>query len=332
MLQYDSIPSRWTHWTVSAALLIGALAIRPAIASATGSERVESSTSTTETTANLSGSDLRQFLLAKGYEPASINPSAAASEPEAVSDEVVLADGDVIRGRIIEANEQEVVLVHPVFAEMRIPRERIVAIRREAPRRGASGFGEVITGAGVRPPNSLGPGTSPGTREATMESSQAEAGAQDEGTTNEDGEQGQSVASTLVEVSNWTFVLGTAFGYVENVNTELNLRLSAQAEHESEFARLRINTAYFLNSSNDEIVDNDFLLNSTQDWFINEESDWSLFARGTYQWDAFETWEHRLSGYVGPSFQVTSTEDLEVCESAWGPPTSTRSPRPCPRR
>jgi len=294
-------------------LMTGALSAIPALASAMDPESVESWTSKVDGLRKATGSEIRRFLIANGYEPGSINPSATPSEPEAVSDEVVLADGDVIRGRITEENDQEIVLVHPVFSEMRIPRERIVAIRREAPGRGTYGFGEVITGAGVRPPNSVGTGSTAVTTEAGATRSEATTGSDDEGTTGEEEEaQEQSAMSKIIEKSNWTFVLGTAFGYVENVNSELNLRLSAQAEHASDFARLRINSAYFLNSSNDEIVDNDFLLNTTQDWFIDKGSAWSLFARGTYQWDAFELWEHRLSGYVGPSFQLVKSERIEV--------------------
>ena len=77
-------------------------------------------------------------LVTRGYDPVSINLDAVASDPKTVGDEVVLADGDVIRGTITSEDENEVVLLHPVFNEMRIPRDRIVAIRRQAPpRRGA---------------------------------------------------------------------------------------------------------------------------------------------------------------------------------------------------
>ena len=297
-------------------VLVILLGVLPEIgrAATTGTEALEGNTASTTESGN---GEVRQLLLASGYEPASINTAAVPSEPEAVTDEVILADGDVIRGRITEENEDEIVLVHPVFSEMRIPRDRIVAIRREAPSRRVAGFGEVITGAGVRPPNSLQSGSQ--IESATQASSQAttQAPSGEQQPTGEEGEAGaspppQDPLSAIIEKNNWTFVLGTAFGYVENVNSELNLRLSAQAEHTSEFARLRINSSYFLNSSNDVIVDNDFLLNTTQDWFINKDSNWSLFARGTYQWDAFELWEHRVSGYVGPNFQLVRTPALEL--------------------
>lgn len=243
----------------------------------------------------------REALLAGGYEPESINLAAVPSEPERIEDEVVLADGDVIRGRITEENADEVVLLHPVFEELRIPRERIVAIRRDSGARRRSGFGEVVTGAGVRPPNSTPP---PATTQETAQAST------DDAETREEDEPTDTLEA-LAEKDNWTFVLGTAFGYVQNLNTEINLRLSAQAEHTSEFARLRMDCSYFLNSTNDDIVDNDFLFNTTQDWFF-PDSDWSIFASGSYQWDAFEVWEHRVSGYLGPGRKLVDRPDLSI--------------------
>ena len=244
-----------------------------------------------------------ELLVDRGYDPASINLDVSPSDPETVGDEVVLADGDVIRGTITSENENEIVLLHPVFNEMRIPRDRIVAIRRQAPLRRGSGFGEVVTGAGVRPPNSQ-PGSPPkGTTTSTST---------DEETAEGGAEPAESdTFEALGEDDYWTFVLGTAFGYVQNVNTELNVRLSAQAEHNSAFARLRLSGSYFLNSTNDTVVDNDFLFNTTQDWFV-PDSNWSIFATGTYQWDAFEQWEHRISGYLGPGYKLVDRETLSL--------------------
>lgn len=245
-----------------------------------------------------------EVLVANGFDPTSINLDARASNPDLVSDEVVLADGDVIRGKITSENDDEVVLLHPVFKEMRIPRERIVAIRRDAPSRRTSGFGEAVAGAGVRPPSSP---TQPPATTTTQETAKP---------TTEPGKEPADTVETrsaeaLIEKSNWSFILGTAFGYVQNVNNEVNVRLSAQAEHNSEYARLRIDSAYFLNSTNDEIIDNDIIVTTTQDWFF-PDSRWSIFANATYQWDAFELWEHRVSGYLGPGFKLVNETDLVI--------------------
>ena len=244
-----------------------------------------------------------RVLVANGYDPATINLDAPPSSPEQVTDEIVLSDGDVIRGRITEESEEAVVLEHPVFEEMRIPRDRIVAIRRGNSRRSGPGFGELVTGAGVRPPSSFP--RSPATQVRSGASTDDPDGEQDEASEKQD------TIESLTEPDTWTFVLGTAFGYVQNVNSEINLRLSAQAEHTSDFARLRIDSAYFLNSTNDTIVDNDLQLSSVQDWYF-PSLEWSIFASAAYQWDAFEEWEHRLSGYLGPGYKLVEREDLAI--------------------
>ena len=255
--------------------------------------------------------------IAAGYDPASINLEAVQEAPAKVPDEVVMADGDVIRGRIIEENEQEVVLEHPVFKQMRIPRDRIVAIRRQAPRPQRPGFGELVTGAGVRPLSSARRTVVPPTRstaqnvaeQATPEDREGSTGDTTESVT-EDANDEENYEQ-LVDPDNWSFTLGAAFGYVQNVNNEVNVRLSAQAEHNSELARLRINSVYFLNRSNGEIIDNDVEVSSIQDWFF-PDSPLSIFVQGTYQWDEYELWEQRLSGYLGPGYKLINTPELNL--------------------
>ena len=245
---------------------------------------------------------LREAYIEAGYDPESINMGAVTSEDSPKADEIVLSDGDVIRGTIIEENADEVILMHPVFEQMRIPRDRILAVKRSVPRPVRPGFGEIVTGAGVRPQASARQEVPAANTTGTSETDDAgEAEATDP----------EKTIEALTDYEHWNFVVGAAFGFVENVNTEFNVRLSAQAEHNSEFARLRINGAYFLNSANDEIIDNDITLGTTQDWFF-PESDWSVFARGSYQWDEFELWEHRVSGYVGPGYRLINSETLTI--------------------
>ena len=291
--------------TIVTAMILGSGVMATATQAATTSKSVTDAAVETRESDPLAMSEV---LVSRGYDPASINLEARRADSDGHQDEVILADGDVIRGSITSETDEEVVLMHPVFKEMRIPRDHIVAIRRDAQNRSAPGFGEVITGAGVRPPNSSMPPA--GRKGMTAD------GVEPRGTTTEgedpagEAEAGDPIEE-LTDESNWTFVFGTAFGYVQNINNEINLRLSAQAEHTSNYARLRIDSAYFLNSTNDDVVDNDFRINTTQDWFI-PSSDLSIFVQGSYQWDAFEIWEHRLSGYLGPGYSLIDDVDLTI--------------------
>ena len=295
---------------LSLAIAVHAETSDPGTTSGKTGESVESSEAT-ESRENMVAS-----YIAAGYDPASINIEAVQEAPT-VSDEVVMADGDVIRGRIIEENDDEVVIDHPVFKQMRIPRDRIVAIKRQAQRAPRPGFGELVTGAGVRPLSSnRRPVVPPNTRSAaadpvepTTPSTDAPTAA--EGAGEEVEEEEPEATELLTDLDNWGFSLGAAFGYIQNVNSEVNVRLSAQAEHNSELARLRINSVYFLNRANGEIVDNDVEISSIQDWFF-PDSPLSIFVQGTYQWDQYELWEHRLSGYLGPGYKIINTPELKI--------------------
>ena len=290
-------------------LACGLMSWTGSIAGGTSTVEAHITPASGESVESVETSRIREAYITAGYDPESINMGAVMSQDATEADEIVLSDGDVIRGSILEENEHEIVLMHPVFEEMRIPRDRILAVRRSAPRPQRPGFGEIVTGAGVRPQTSsrqeaMEEGEPKGAVEETVEKS-AESDAETEETDS------KKTFEALTNFDHWDFVVGAAFGFVENVNSEFNVRLSAQAEHNSEFARLRINGAYFLNSANDEIIDNDISLSTTQDWFF-PESDWSVFARGSYQWDEFELWEHRISGYVGPGYKLIKTEALTL--------------------
>ena len=276
-----------------------------------GAEPTASATETvasTDSTGSVRGSVAG--YIAAGYEPASINLNARQEATEKVSDEVVMADGDVIRGRITSENEHEVVIEHPVFKELRIPRNRIVAIKRQAPRPQRPGFGELVTGAGVRPLTSTRRAVVPPTPRSTTVATEAKP-AEDATEETATEEAPEDDFEKLVDVDNWSFTMGAAFGYVQNVNNEVNVRLSAQAEHNSDLARLRINSVYFLNRANSELIDNDVEVSTIQDWFFSG-SRLSIFAQGTYQWDDFELWEQRLSGYLGPGYKLVNTPDLKI--------------------
>ena len=266
----------------------------------------EGETTRTETR----NAELLKAYIDAGYDPASINPAARREADEAVSDEVVMADGDVIRGVIIEENEDEVVVRHPVFQELRIPRGRIVAIKRAQPRPSRPGFSELVTGAGVRPLSSTRRGVVAPVPEAEAGSG-SEPRQADEPQTEEADSAVEDDDSPLADIDNWSFMMGAAFGYVQNVNDEVNVRLSAQAEHNSELARLRINNVYFLNRANGVVIDNDVEVSTIQDWFFRG-SRFSIFAKGTYQWDEFEEWEQRLSGYLGPGYKIVDQDDLKI--------------------
>ena len=299
------MPPTTLHGIISLLLLVTGSAAESTEHAETTSPNSESSQTTTGSAAG---------YIAAGYDPASINLKALQEAPAKVSDEVVMADGDVIRGRITEENEQEVVIEHPVFKQLRIPRDRIVAIRRQAPRPQRPGFGELVTGAGVRPLTSARRTVVPPsarTAQATTPQPSSENPPEEDAEATPEDETDQVDYEDLIDPDYWSFTLGAAFGYVQNVNSEVNVRLSAQAEHNSELARLRINSVYFLNRANGEIIDNDVEVSSIQDWFF-PDSPLSIFAQATYQWDEYELWEQRISGYLGPGYKLINTPELKL--------------------
>jgi len=109
----------------------------------------------------------------------------------------------------------------------------------------------------------------------------------------------------------WTYYLGLQFAGAFNVNNELNLRASGGLRWNQEEGTFTLDAEYFFNSSNDQTLDNDILVTAVQRWDI-ESSDWFVQLRGIYQWDQFETWEHRVSLYLGPGYRFVNQPDMKL--------------------
>lgn len=80
---------------------------------------------------------------------------------------------------------------------------------------------------------------------------------------------------------------------------------------EDEDDKTEFRLAYFYGASDGDRTDNEFEASIRQDWFITGTK-WEYFAQAKFEYDEFQSWEYRASGFVGFGYQFEKREDFEL--------------------
>jgi putative salt-induced outer membrane protein YdiY len=72
-----------------------------------------------------------------------------------------------------------------------------------------------------------------------------------------------------------------------------------------------VGAAYYYGASDGDRTDNEFEANIRQDWYLSG-TPWEYFAQAKFEYDEFQSWEYRLSGFVGVGYQFEKRDDFEL--------------------
>ena len=109
--------------------------------------------------------------------------------------------------------------------------------------------------------------------------------------------------------SPWSHYGGLQFPGQHPENDNFNLRAAGGFVWKQEHGTLTLDAEYFYNVSNSTTLDNNFLATAVEKLDLGD-SGWFGFGRLQYEWDQFQTWEHRFSGYLGPGYHVIKEETM----------------------
>lgn len=231
-------------------------------------------------------------------------PSLALSLTCAVSaappgDQVVLASGDVLRGSIVSYGDGVLVIDHPELGQISLPLDRVRSFGPIAPQtEPATGSAAtpiaVAPDAGLALPNKSGPGASGQTVKAEAKLPAAPV-----------------VQSVQVRrlTGDWDVHLAFALAGNFAINDEFTMRAGIGATRESPRTKTTVDGEYYYRIFENETTDNNILAKVLQEWKLGE-TPWLFFAQGQYQYDEFEPWTHRISGYLGPGYRVIDTDAI----------------------
>lgn len=88
-------------------------------------------------------------------------------------------------------------------------------------------------------------------------------------------------------------------------------RAGIASDHETEISRLKLDSAYTTGYSNGERDENKLTAGALHDWYFRN-SPWLTFANGRYDYDDFQTWQHRLAGHGGFGYRFRNTDKLKL--------------------
>ncbi|MCP3877141.1 MAG: DUF481 domain-containing protein [Sulfitobacter sp.] len=98
-------------------------------------------------------------------------------------------------------------------------------------------------------------------------------------------------------------------------NTErLNLVGLFDANRTTEYHEDKVDLIYLYATETGTETQNRFRGDYRHDWLF-PGSKWRAFVRGTYEYDEFQNWDHRLSGFGGPSYEFIKNDTKSLIGS-----------------
>ncbi len=218
-------------------------------------------------------------------------PSLLAADPSV--DTVVLTNGDVLTGRIIGRTDDSLTLQHPVLGPVTVPTASVSSVTAipadvdpEAVARAASA---AATAVAAGEPATAAPAT-----EAEQEIEEVKPG----------------LFGTNF-LKGWTKTVQAGFSGNEGNTRTLNINLGANLFFEDDRDRWDFATRYNLTTDRGQNTANNFYAQLQKDWLF-PDSKWFIFSQGRYDYDQFQSWEHRLAGAGGVGYQFVQNDTWEL--------------------
>ena len=193
---------------------------------------------------------------------------------EVTADTVELVNGDVLSGTISERSDERIVLVHPVLGEMVISADQVSAF--------------TIGDAAPQP--------EPAPAEAPAEPLPAPPKPELFGTG---------------IMAGWDRSVEVGFNGSEGNTETFSLKAAFNAGYEDERDRWKLATTYWRSGDDGDVSENEFKALVIKDWLI-PASAWFYFAVGQYEYDQFQAWEHRVSGFGGVGYEFDMRDDWDL--------------------
>lgn len=251
----------------------------------------------------------RDVMAARDVTPAQDGAPVQDGAPALVDSTIVLRSGEVLRGVVVEVNQDAVIVSHAVLGRLSLPRAAIYSIaigEVPPPPDGAQvPAASKETDANVPAPE----GTASSAPIAPSGPSAAPASpkiAQDP------PRPAWAPRIDLLEVDGslpapgevrWIGSVQAAASGVESDNDEFDLRAAAAFARLTENDKLSASAEYFLSLLNGQSTDNNLLATGVYDRYLLP-SDWLAFGKLQYQYDEFQAWENRLSAYAGLGYRI----------------------------
>jgi putative salt-induced outer membrane protein YdiY len=116
------------------------------------------------------------------------------------------------------------------------------------------------------------------------------------------------------EEEGWTFLKGWTGGVEIGINGSegnsqtFNVHAGANAQRKTDKYDTKASVSYLRASADSEVTKNRFEANVQNDWIFEKDSPWRYFIKGTYEYDDFQDWQHRVSILNGIGYAFIENE------------------------
>ena len=202
---------------------------------------------------------------------------------------VTLSNGDQLHGTLSHESADELTIQHPVLGEVKIPR---------------AGTGLLILSDSSNP---VAEDQAPVAKPAEQAAAQ---------TADPASSPGDAVEASPAP-SPWEGSVSLAASASDTTRRTYNIRLGGSLKRTLPLEKFDLTASWYWNQSDGTTTDNDVLVRANQEWDL-ERSQWFYFAQGTWQYDQFESWGHRISPYGGIGYNLFDDDDLTLAIKGGG--------------
>lgn len=187
--------------------------------------------------------------------------------------EVVLATGEVLRGKLVEQTPQHVVLEHETLGRLEIASDAVAEVRAIPP-----------DAPPLQPPP-----PPPSLRLAADEA---------------------FLPQAPLPASKWKSRFELGLSSASGVTDTTNLRLGFKTAYDSPTQKYAILSSYYYAESNSTTTDNKFNLTGLGDWPFRG-SRWSIFGQAAFDYDEFQSWDERVTGGGGLRYNIVTFSEID---------------------
>jgi putative salt-induced outer membrane protein YdiY len=109
----------------------------------------------------------------------------------------------------------------------------------------------------------------------------------------------------------WKRSISLGFNGKQGTSVSTNITAGLNASYTDPTTRWRFTGRWFFNDGDDDDNENNATVRLTRDWLF-PESIWFAYSSFSYDYDAFESWQHRTAITVGPAWHLIQRETFTL--------------------
>jgi putative salt-induced outer membrane protein YdiY len=109
----------------------------------------------------------------------------------------------------------------------------------------------------------------------------------------------------------WAFTVEAGLNGSSGNSDNFSMRAGATADRLTKAMETRLRFVYRYSEDNGEASENRVEFDARNAWLF-ENSRWRWFAQLRYEYDEFQDWNNRLSGFTGPGYELVKNEQTSI--------------------